>query len=208
MTTLYIIRHGETTGNDAGRFQGSTDCGLSERGRRQIERLGERCRDLPFEVLISSPLVRARETAEAANRYHGLPLQIEPDVAEMHCGDWEEKSWDELRTGYPAEMELWREKPWLFQSPGGENMQQVYQRVTRALLRILEENRGKTIAVVSHGCAIRNALCFFHGYDIERINEIPWVRNTSITRIDVDGHGKTEVVFENDFEHVKDIVKL
>lgn len=208
MTTLYIIRHGETTGNDAGRFQGSTDCQLSERGRQQIDRLGERCRDLPFEVLISSPLVRARETAEAANRHHGLPLQIELDVAEMHCGDWEEKSWDELRAGYPAEMELWREKPWLFQSPGGENMQQVYQRVNRALLRILEENRGRTIAVVSHGCAIRNALCFFHGHDIERLNEMPWVRNTSITRIDVGDNGETEVVFENDFEHVKDIVKL
>ncbi len=208
MTTLYIIRHGETTGNDAGRFQGSTDCPLSEQGRRQIDRLGERCRDLPFDVLISSPLVRARDTAKAANRYHGLPLQIEPDVAEMHCGDWEEKSWDELCAGYPAEMEMWRETPWLFQSPGGENMQQVYQRVNRALLRILEENRGKTIAVVSHGCAIRNALCFFHGYGIERINEMPWVRNTSITRIDVDDQGKTEVVFENDFEHVKDIVKL
>ena len=63
MTTLYIIRHGETAGNDAGRFQGSTDCELNERGYAQAERLGERCRDLPFEVLISSPLVRARETA-------------------------------------------------------------------------------------------------------------------------------------------------
>ena len=91
MTTLYIIRHGETTGNDAGRFQGSTDCGLSERGYAQVERLGERCRDLPFEVLISSPLVRARETASAANRHHGLPMRIDADLAEMHCGDWEGK---------------------------------------------------------------------------------------------------------------------
>ena len=133
MTTLYIIRHGETAGNDAGRFQGSTDCELNERGYAQAERLGERCRDLPFEVLISSPLVRARETASAANRYHGLPLRIDADLAEMHCGDWEGKSWEELRAEYVEEMALWREKPWLFRSPGGETMQQVYDRVSRAL---------------------------------------------------------------------------
>ncbi len=208
MTTLYIIRHGETTGNDAGRFQGSTDCGLSERGYAQVERLGERCRDLPFEVLISSPLVRARETASAANRHHGLPMRIDADLAEMHCGDWEEKSWDELRAEYPDEMELWREKPWLFRSPGGETMQQVYDRVSRALQRICHEHRGQTVAIVSHGCAIRNALCFCHGKGIEGLNDILWVRNTSISRVDQDDDGRFTVVFENDFEHVKDIVKL
>lgn len=208
MTKLYIIRHGETTGNDAGRFQGSTDCGLSERGYAQIERLGERCRDLPFEVLISSPLVRARETASAANRYIGLPLRIDADLAEMGCGDWEEKSWDELYEQYPAEMQLWREQPWLFQSPGGESMQQVYERVVGAYRRILAEHRGQTVAVVSHGCAIRNALCFFHGRGIEGLNDMPWVCNTSITRVDCHDDGRFQVVFENDYEHVRDIVKL
>ncbi len=208
MTTLYIIRHGETTGNDAGQFQGSTDCELSERGFAQIERLGERCRELPFEALISSPLIRARETASAANRYHGLPLRIEPDLAEMHCGEWEQKSWDELRCEYPEEMELWREKPWLFCSPGGETMRGVYDRVTGAIQRIVQEHQGKTVALVSHGCAIRNALCFFHGKDIEHLNEMPWVRNTSITRVDISEDGAMQVVFENDFEHVRDIVKL
>ena len=208
MTTLYIIRHGETAGNDAGRFQGSTDCELNERGYAQAERLGERCRDLPFEVLISSPLVRARETASAANRYHGLPLRIDADLAEMHCGDWEGKSWEELRAEYVEEMALWREKPWLFRSPGGETMQQVYDRVSRALTRICDAYRGKTIAVVSHGCAIRNGLSFCSGKGIEGLNDIPWVPNTSISRVDQDDDGHFTVVFTDDIEHVKDIVKL
>ncbi len=208
MTTLYIIRHGETTGNDAGRFQGSTDCRLSERGNQQIERLGERCRNLPLEVLISSPLVRARETASAANRYHGLPVRIEPDVAEIHCGEMEEKTWDELRAQFPEVMAVWHDQPWLFQSPGGESMRDVYDRVVRALRRIVSEHRGKHVAVVSHGCAIRNALCFFHGLPLESINEMPWVRNTSISCIEWGDDDSVRIVSENDFEHVRDIVKL
>ena len=113
-----------------------------------------------------------------------------------------------LREKYPDEMELWRDKPWLFRSPGGETMQQVYDRVSRALQRICHEHRGQTVAIVSHGCAIRNALCFCHGKGIEGLNDIPWVRNTSISRVDQDDDGRFTVVFENDFEHVKDIVKL
>ena len=91
MTKIILVRHCEAQGNHERVFQGATDCDITERGERQLEALSERFRTVEFDALYSSPLLRARRTAEAVNRHHGLPMAIEPGLREINAGHWEGK---------------------------------------------------------------------------------------------------------------------
>ena len=87
VTTLYLIRHCEALGNINDTFQGSIDEDITEKGAKQLEKLAERCRKLTFDVIYSSPLIRAYKTAEAANKYHGLPIIKDKDFEEINGGE-------------------------------------------------------------------------------------------------------------------------
>lgn len=180
MTTLYLIRHAQAEGNRDKCFQGNIDSQLSQLGRLQLDYLAERCRTLPIGRIYTSPLKRAYQTALAVNRHLALPLEIEPDVREIDCGQWEGLPYAQLEERWPEERRIWREEPWRFQSPGGESMQQVYDRVSAAIRRIAAENEGGSVAVVCHGCALRNLYAFVQG-GLEHYGEpTDWVNNTGI----------------------------
>ena len=72
VTKLYLIRHCEALGNINDTFQGSIDEDITDKGQRQLDKLAERCKNIPFDVIYSSPLIRAVKTAQAADRYHGI----------------------------------------------------------------------------------------------------------------------------------------
>ena len=93
MTTLYLVRHCEAMGNIRRIFQGHIDEGISGNGRRQLERLTERFRDVPLDAIYSSPLQRAMYTAEAVDGAHGLPIVQDRRLMEIHGGVWEGKPW-------------------------------------------------------------------------------------------------------------------
>ena len=166
-------------------FQGHYD-GAGEMGWRQLDQLAEYCRDFPLEAVYSSPLTRAVETAKAVNRYHGLPLQLRDELIEINGGDWEGKPWDCFPVDYPEQNRNWEQFPWLFEAPNGETMKQVYDRIVKAVLEIVRENLGKTVAIVSHGCAIRNFLTFAKGLPVEGISQVGWCDNTAISKITFD----------------------
>ena len=87
VTTLYLVRHAEAEGNVREFFQGNTDTALTEKGRRQLDCLAERFRDVPLDAVYTSPFQRALQTAEAVNRHHGLPLHQEFALREINGGD-------------------------------------------------------------------------------------------------------------------------
>lgn len=202
MTTLYLIRHAEGEGNARGVFQGLSDWKLSETGRRQLDFLAERCRELRFDALYSSPLTRAMETAMAVGRAHELPILIEPGIREIDGGDFDGRAWDEIASLYPEGLHLWKNELWNFRAPDGESICEVYERVWEAILRIARANPKRTVAVVGHGCAIKNTLCHAFGWPVERILDVPWTDNTSINRIDFDEEMNPSVVFVNDVAHL------
>ena len=155
VTRLYLVRHAEAEGNVKEFFQGNIDTELTEKGRRQLDCLAERFRDIPIEVMYTSPFQRALMTAEAVNRHHGLPLHKDFALREINGGGWEGRTWAEIPTLYPHQYELWTQKMHLFCAPCGDAMTNVYARMCNALTKIAQENPGKTCAVVSHGCALR-----------------------------------------------------
>lgn len=200
-TTFYLIRHAQAEGNRTGRFQGATDLPLTPLGRQQLEYLAKRCSTLPVEAVFTSPLQRAYDTAQAVNRHLKRPLEVDPTLQEINCGLWENLPFDELMVRWPAERTLWVSRPWDFQSPGGESMQQVYDRVTQALERIAARFPGGSAAVVCHGCVLRNVFAFARGGIRNFGDDRDWVHNTSINVLELED-GVPRLLAADDCAHL------
>jgi broad specificity phosphatase PhoE len=199
-TTLFIIRHPQATGNLIRHFQGHTDTDLTEEGLCQADILAGHFRDIPLDIVYSSDLKRAAITAEkiAAGREH----KVTPVLREIHAGVWEDKDVMLLPGDYPVESRIWSKQPERFYIEGGETMAEVYARVSKFLTEITAKNEGKTIAVVSHGCAIRNMLCFIKHGDIAYLREIEWSNNAAISCAEYED-GVWEIKYMNDEKHLE-----
>ena len=140
MTTLLLVRHGETDWNADGRLQGHTDRPLSDFGRRQARQLAEELQEEKLEAIYSSDLARARETAEIVGERLGLPVQLDGDLREKDWGTWEG-----LTSVERDRVEF-----------VGESTEAHHERILRALRRISERHPGDgLILVVTHGGSMR-----------------------------------------------------
>jgi broad specificity phosphatase PhoE len=202
MTRIILVRHAEAEGNANRRFQGHSDANISEKGRKQLDLLALRCRNMACTAIYTSPLRRARETAEAILQFHDVPLLVEPDLMEINGGVWEDQPWKDLPQRYPEDAHNWNLEPWKFAPQGGESMEHLYQRIYDGILRIAKRHPGETVFVISHGCAIRNFLCRLHFDDITRLNDVAWCDNTAITILDFDDKDTFTLVTESDASHL------
>ncbi|MEG0615179.1 MAG: histidine phosphatase family protein [Oscillospiraceae bacterium] len=206
VTTVYLVRHAEAMGNVNEVFQGHTDCEVSPKGKLQLECLKERFNDIPFDAIFTSPLARAVETAEAVNFYHNLEIQKDVGLMEINGGVFEGKKWAELPVLFPEFYSLWLNDLAKFKVENGETMEQVYNRITLTVTKLAARNRGKTIVLVSHGCAIKNFLCYANEMPLSRISEVQWAENTSVSKFLFDNNLKPTIVFQNDAAHLTDEV--
>ena len=139
MTTLLLVRHGETDWNAEGRLQGHTDRPLSDYGQRQARELADELAGEPLDAIYASDLERARETAEIVGERLGLPVTVDPELREKDWGTWEGLT--------PAE----RDSVELV----GESTEAHQERILRALERIAERHPGGRVLVVTHGGSMR-----------------------------------------------------
>ncbi|MBP5303590.1 MAG: histidine phosphatase family protein [Clostridia bacterium] len=202
-TTIYLVRHCEATGNVQRICHGITDSDITDNGRSQLECLTKRFEDVALDCVYSSHLFRAQETARAIIRNKEIPHHVDERLSEIHVGEWENIPWKDLPALYPEQSENWSYHPEKFAAPKGESMVQMYSRMKDALNTIIKSHEGKTIAVVSHGCAVRNALCWAHGWDVSQLSDVSWGDNTSVSKIEVDEEG-VHLVFENDCSHLSE----
>jgi probable phosphoglycerate mutase len=165
MTTFLLIRHGET--DAVGRVLAGRTPGwhLNWNGREQVRKLAQRLSRLPIQAVYTSPLERARETAQIIAAVHGLTPRVAEDLGEIHFGAWEGRVIADLEL-----LEPWREynmRRSCTPPPGGEPIGQVQSRMLRRLdcLRALHDNQ--TVAVVSHGDPLRAALCHYLGVPLD-----------------------------------------
>ncbi len=150
MTHLVLIRHGETDWNVEGRYQGQADPALNQAGLRQAHGLAETMQQLGLQVLYSSPLKRAAQTAEILAHALGLPLQYEPRLMEIHQGDWQTRLRSEIEICYPDLFRRWEREPWQVSPPGGESLKTVQRRVRAAVQEILHNHPNGQVGLVSH----------------------------------------------------------
>lgn len=157
---LWLIRHGETVWNRRKLWQGHTDVPLSEEGRRQARALAVLLQDLPLRAILSSDLQRARETAEILARSHRLSVETTPRLREVHLGEAEGLTTEEVVARFgQAAVELWRDPRLLDNGfPGGELKRAAYQRACAALEDFALRFPGRELAVVSHSLVMRVVL--------------------------------------------------
>lgn len=203
VTKLYLVRHAEAEGNAREFFQGNIDTPLTEKGEMQLECLSARFAGIPLQAVYSSPFQRAMLTAEAVNRAHQLPISPEYDLREINGGEWEGRAWADLPEEFPQQYALWTRKMWDFAAPQGDTMTDVYLRMQQMMEQIARENAGKTVAVISHGCALRNFLAFAEFHRIEGLPDVGWSDNTAVSLVEFDcTAGTWKLIFKNDSTHL------
>ncbi len=169
MAELWLIRHGETAGNQEGRFQGSMDIELNENGRQQAARLAEQLKNIPFRAIFSSPMKRALETAEMISAACHVPVQIEPRLAEISMGAWADMSFEETRLKYPGQLEAWRADPVDFRPPGGESTRDISIRVREAARDITRMYPEGKVLLVSHGLTLAALICMARNIPLSEV---------------------------------------
>jgi len=147
---LVLVRHGESVGNAERRLQGQGDYPLTERGRDQSRRLAERLAGPELAAVYSSPIARARETAELIAAPHGLSVVLLPGVREYDFGDAAGLTYREIVERYPEVVEAYRKGPDYPRFPGEEGREAFRQRVTEALWRLAEQHPRQNVVVVTH----------------------------------------------------------
>ncbi|MHB8506799.1 MAG: histidine phosphatase family protein [Acidimicrobiales bacterium] len=145
-STLLLVRHGETEWSRDGRHTGRTDLELTALGERQAEELRRLLERWPADVVLSSPLRRARDTAELAGL---VPYELDDDLREWDYGDLEGLTSSQIHQTLPG-WSIW-DGPW----PGGEPAEQVGVRADRAIRRALAVDPGQRVALVAHGHLLR-----------------------------------------------------
>ena len=153
MTTILLARHGETDWNNQRRWQGHADQPLNDIGREQARALAETLAGRAIDVVYSSDLVRAHETALIVAERLGLPVQVDVGLREVDVGDWSGRAHSEVEEIDPEGFRRWREggKGWY----GGEIYEQMGERVIATVLRLAKAHPGETVLIVSHGGSIR-----------------------------------------------------
>ena len=162
--TLFLVRHCQTDWNrEPVRCQGWAEVELNEEGRAQARDVGRALRGRGVELVVTSHLVRARETAELIREELGgeLPFVVDPRLAESHRGEWETRRFSSIVRDEPEAWRQYREHPETFRFPGGESLEAQQRRVLACLRDCALDRR--TALLITHGGSIRLARCFLAG---------------------------------------------
>jgi phosphoserine phosphatase len=182
---LILVRHGESEWNRIGRYQGQLDAPLSELGLRQAEALAERLSSEKLDAIYSSPLQRARRTADAIAGFHrSLEIQEDPALLEIHHGDWQGLFAADVRERYAEALEEWRTHPTRVQMPNGESFSNILKRTLNFQERICKQHgRDATILASTHDVVVKILIADALGMHMDRINRL-WITNASISVIE------------------------
>ncbi len=203
LTRLIIVRHCQAQGNLERFFQGKIDSDITPLGRKQIEATAEFLKNEKTDIIYTSTKKRAQLSAHGINKYHNAPVVIDERLCEIDAGKWEGVHLTDIEKLYPEQFYNWENSPSKFHAPDGESMTEVYDRVSSALDDIIRNNNGKTVCIVSHGCAIKNMICYLHGKSAEHIGEFPLGTNMSVNIVETDENIHTKFLLENYSKHLE-----
>jgi 2,3-bisphosphoglycerate-dependent phosphoglycerate mutase len=185
--TLLLVRHAQTDWNrEPARCQGWAEVELNETGRAQARDLGRALIGRGIELIVSSHVLRSRETAEIVHGELGgeLPFVVDPRLAESHRGDWETRRFSEIMHEEPSVWQHYREHPETFRFPGGESLVEQQRRVLACLRDCVRD--GRAALLVTHGGSIRLTRCLLEGHGIEAYHATK-TANGGIDEIETEG---------------------
>lgn len=186
MTTIMLIRHGDTDWNAQEIFRGRADVELNETGIAQAELLAEYLESVPIKAIYSSPLKRALKTAEIIARPHKIEVISSENLVDFHFGEWQGLSHDKVKGKYKELYDEWLKSPHLVSIPGGESLDDVRERGLNLVNRIVSTYNDATVALVSHRVIHKVVICALLELD-----------NSHFWNIRLDTCGVTTFIYEN-----------
>ncbi|MEP7068571.1 MAG: histidine phosphatase family protein [Usitatibacter sp.] len=172
MTRFIVVRHGETRLNVATRIQGHGDSPLTQLGIAQAEAIAERMAGEKFDVLVSSDLGRAVDTARRIASRCAVPLATDARLRERCFGVGEGLTYDEIDTRYPDAFSRTSASDPDYVIPGGESRRAFHERVTAAFADLARTHEGRRVAVVSHGGVLSSVYRLIHAIPIAAAHRI------------------------------------
>lgn len=181
VTTFFVIRHGQTEWNSANRLMGVSDIPLNTEGKKQAIAAADYLKTIPLDIIVTSPLQRAVETARIIRKHHPeVPLKKLDKLHERNFGSLEGKKYEEANNLYPQIIlgHMWQYPD--FRPPDGESLSDVSQRAKHVITHLLRHYEGQKIGVISHGSFIRNFFSVLLDIPLEHINDYGFA-NTSLS---------------------------
>ncbi len=182
--TILLVRHGETDWNRSGRIMGIRPVPLNQNGLTQAARLALQLTALTAPALYSSPVLRARQTADILSSALHVPVAEESGLIEIGIGDWEGRYWNEVE-GDPARVNFYQlteeARP-----PGGETLGEVQRRAVASMERIIRHIHDKTAVLVTHADVIRTIVAHYLEADLQTTRHMQ-IGHASVTALKIDG---------------------
>ena len=204
--TFYIVRHGQTNWNILGKTQGHGNSDLTQKGEEQARELAEAMKNYPIDLIFSSDLGRAVQTAEIVGDKIGIEVEKTEALREMGFGVWEGLLIDEIKKDHANTYDTWRNEPHLVDIQGGETLHIIKERVDKFITELNEKYDNKHILFVSHSVTVRVMLLSFLNSGMENIYRIKQ-DNTALNIVEFKDYGPV-VQKMNDTSHIKNNVKL
>ena len=184
MTTLLLIRHGQSLANLTRFFAGHTDVALTDLGLRQAECTAEFVVSrYPIARVYASDLKRAYQTGEVVARRLHLPIIADENLREIYAGQWEGLPFTEIAEQYPEDYHCWFTDIGHCRPTGGESTEELLERAEMVLEKIAMENPGSVVAVATHATVIRAVQSQISGVGLAGMKDVPWVVNASVTEL-------------------------
>lgn len=202
VTRILAVRHGETAWNVDKRLQGQIDISLNANGHEQARRLAEALADESLDAIVTSDLVRARDTAQAVADRTGLPLVTDTGLRERNFGIFQGHTYAEVERLWPEESARWRRREPEYGAQGGETLQGFYDRAVAAAERLAQAHPGRTLLLVTHGGVLD---CLYRAASRVELNAPrTWdLANTGVNRLLYTSEGFTLVGWA-DVQHLED----
>ena len=200
-TRLLLIRHGATTLTAEDRFAGSTEVELSDEGRRQAERLGQRLAPRKISACYASPMKRTLDTARLVVGPHKLEIQPRAGLKEIDHGRWEGHTRKEVEQKFATEYANWEQDPFTFAPQGGESGLAVTARALPVLIAIVQAHPDQNVLVVSHKATIRLLLSSLLGFDPRRFRDNLDQNPAALNIVDFRGPTRARLTLFNDTSH-------
>ncbi len=201
---LYLVRHGETDWNKAGRMQGRIEVDLNLFGFKQAHLCAKRLKAIPFEMAYTSPQRRALQTAELIVKHHDVYLDAHPALQEIHLGKWEGLTWSEVRRQHRGLIDDMTKDRQTAKIHGGEAYEDVLKRAM-SFLESVSKLPFEHVLVVSHGGLIKMVLSYVLGLPIEKRGNFH-LSNTGISVIEKDKTtGRWRALSINETSHLEEM---
>ena len=197
-TIIYLTRHGETEWNIEKRLQGRGDSPLTKDGIQRAKELRDRIKNIDIDVIYSSPIKRALNTANILRGNKNIDIVTDDRLMEMCFGDYEGKKIDIIQKENPNwDIKLIMQGNVEICAPNGENLKEVRERISKLMNKIIAENIGKSILIVTHGITLKALMYYFKDKDVN--SEV--MGQATLTKINIDEKNNFYIEFKNDDSH-------